>query len=522
MRVRAEVGEESVKTLIRAGKHPAQVLGPEAAFQRGVNGVFGANSGNLLFSNAVFRTLSVPGAELVPDSFTTERAGVDDDHVTRINDEFDNFVIPLANAFRPEFLPALNKLSSVIERLDIPVAVVGVGAQLSNGNGTEVSDLPSTLKEPVTRFVSAVLDRSAKIGVRGDFTREFLARLGFGDDHVEIIGCPSLTESAEYRVEKKAERLTRESRISFNAVPSLEVIGEVFQEHSERFPNITYVQQEYRELALLMWGQPMRGRVATAFPSGIDHPLYREDRLVFFLDPQPWQQFLSTMDFSFGNRIHGNIAALAAGTPAVVISHDSRTRELAEYHRIPTRSMPDRADEIRAEALYDNADFGPFHDAQAENFARYVRFLDANDIRHVHAAGATNAGTDATADGVDFGQGVRSLLSGDNEAIVRRLNWLWRGTESGRLPREAIYIPPFAPHSDDSYRRTLSAELDSAIKEARKKDRELAELKGSVEELSLAVQELHRWSTRRFAVIPERSLLRRGARMVRRVMKRGK
>ena len=34
------------------------------------------------------------------------------------------------------------------------------------------------------RFVAAVLDHSPSIGVRGEFTRDYLRGLGFGDEHV--------------------------------------------------------------------------------------------------------------------------------------------------------------------------------------------------------------------------------------------------------------------------------------------------------------------------------------------------
>jgi len=60
----------------------------------------GMNVGNLLFGQAVYRTLSVPGTDIVPNGYLTTRSGVEDKYIQRINDEFDGFVVPLANAFR--------------------------------------------------------------------------------------------------------------------------------------------------------------------------------------------------------------------------------------------------------------------------------------------------------------------------------------------------------------------------------------------------------------------------------------
>ena len=55
----------------------------------------------------------------------------------RANSEFDVFVVPMANAFRADFVDSLDRLTDFIERLTIPVVVVGVGAQSSTGYDTK-------------------------------------------------------------------------------------------------------------------------------------------------------------------------------------------------------------------------------------------------------------------------------------------------------------------------------------------------------------------------------------------------
>ena len=44
---------------------------------------------------------------------------------------------------------------------------------------------------------------------------------------------------------------------------------------------------------------------------------------------------MESIDVCVGTRLHGNMAAIAAGTPGCVISHDSRTDELAETMGLP-------------------------------------------------------------------------------------------------------------------------------------------------------------------------------------------
>lgn len=510
-----------MRALIRAGKLPQEVLRPEAAFQRGRNGVFGSNVGNLLFSDAVYRTVNTPGAELIPDAFTTERSGVDATHVARINSEFDHFVLPLANAFRPAFIPSLNNLSSVIEKLRIPVTVIGVGAQLSGTDGSSVGDLPASMAAPVARFMRAVLGASPKVGVRGEFTREYLDSLGFGDQHVEVIGCPSLLDRSEYRITKRVSALSRESVIAFNAVPSLSTMGEVLEAHRARFPETYYVQQEHRELALLMWGQPIQGKLARAFPRTIDHPNYHRDILRFFVDPAAWRDFLAHCDFSFGNRIHGNIAALTAGTPAVLLSHDSRTRELADYHRIPYEAMPSSADAVRAEDLYEKADYSAFHAVQSENVRRYAAFLDAAGLQNIHAPGNENPEYERTLAAVPVGRPTLSLAVEDRLTVVSRINWLWQGVDEDQLRTAYSHDPPFVPSSD------ISVDPDAVLR-GRTRERlksteiQIDDLRRSVAALRAEVDEVRRWSTRPLAVVPEGSLLRRAARRVRRLLKGSK
>ncbi|NDZ70642.1 polysaccharide pyruvyl transferase family protein, partial [Streptomyces sp. SID10362] len=58
-----------------------------------------------------------------------------------------------------------------------------------------------------------------------------------------------------------------------------------------------------------------------------------------YIDPATWISELRPFDFSFGSRIHGNIAALLAGVPSTVLCGDSRTLELCRYFGIPHRKI---------------------------------------------------------------------------------------------------------------------------------------------------------------------------------------
>src|SRR5699024_4704034 len=139
--------------------------------------------------------------------------------------------------------------------------------------------------------------------------------------------------------------------------------------------------QEHHELAMLLWGTEA-DRKRPRLPLNTRHRLYVEDRIRFFLDPQRWREFMRTQAFAFGSRIHGTIGALAAGTPGVLLAHDSRTLELADYHRIPKVLLD--GGRVEATRLYEEADFEPFNRFMPEAMKRYSAFLNRNGVPNIH------------------------------------------------------------------------------------------------------------------------------------------
>ena len=145
-------------------------------------------------------------------------------------------------------------------------------------------------------------------------------------------------------------------------------------------------------------------------PVSLKHPLIRENRVRFFLDPKTWFSHLAEYDFSFGTRIHGNIAALLAGTPAVLLAHDSRTLELADYHQIPHRvinSLPDKPD---AAALYAEADWSKLNDGHAARWAEFSGFLHQHDLTHVYDEGQNASRFDDKLAATEFAPPVETLM----------------------------------------------------------------------------------------------------------------
>lgn len=366
------------RTLVRAGKDPLTPMSAERSLAIRRHGVFGTNAGNMLFYTAAWRSLLTDEADLVADGYAVERRPSRRD-AERINGEYDRVVIPLANAFRRSFLRQLDAWTEVIGRLDVPVSVMGVGAQFSLK--AEIDDAPAELRDSVRAFVAAVLDRSPSIGVRGEFTREFLLRLGFADDQIDVIGCPSLSGYGGDGSLAPRRAITRRARLAVTYSPYLRDVGPFVQRVTTAFPRSYVVPQTVEALALMLWGEPTRYAAKSDLPESPDHALYQADRMRFFVDATTWIDTLRDRDLVVGTRIHGTIAGLLAGVPSILIAHDSRTRELAEFHSIPYTSKA----ALRRGSIarrYERADFEGFTAAHPQNVAIFRAFLERHGLPH--------------------------------------------------------------------------------------------------------------------------------------------
>ncbi|MFF8949175.1 polysaccharide pyruvyl transferase family protein [Streptomyces sp. NPDC003674] len=418
------------RILLRSGKSPYDVFSVEQALHQDV---IATNSGNLIFQDAAHKILETPDTEVFSNGGRTEVAAA-----ARINAEYDAFVVPLANAFRPSFEVALQRLTRLISKLRIPVVVLGVGAQ--TGVGYDAARLKRI--EPTVRdFCSAVLERSASIGVRGEFTEQYLRDMGFKD--IEVIGCPSLfMHGRELDVRKKTDGLTAESRIAINGSHSAvgkQGLGRVISRTHERYPNLRFIGQNLSDARQLHWrdlSDPVASRV-TAMPTHPDHPMYREDKVRVYVDPITWIDELRPFDFSFGSRIHGNIAALLAGTPATVLCGDSRTLELCRYFEIPHQLLEKVGKDLEATdpaRLYEQADFSGLVGNHAERFDRFTAFLDKNGLQNTFTHGDGGAAFDKRMRSLSFPPGVRPWNDTDLTSLTTRFGWLH--TQVGELSKD--------------------------------------------------------------------------------------
>lgn len=360
------------KILMRMGKDPFKALSAEETLK---TNALGTNIGNSLFQVASHKLLTSKSTEVIAYKFTPSMKDVD-----WVNKNFDCFVIPLANAFRVSFKKHLDKHTEFINKLTIPVVILGVGVQ-ANLNCSDFSHL-ITIEKSVKNFCNAVLKKSSSIGVRGECTKKYLLSLGYKESQIDIIGCPSMFwHGNQIYTYKKVSNIYKDSKISFNLSPYAEYSDILLKKVVENFNNLTYIPQNNTDLEQLMYS----GYIKNA-PKKIDKLInehfYKENKIVFFVEPKKWLDFLSTCEFAIGTRIHGTIANLIAGTPAHIFVHDSRTKELAEYFEIPFSDINDIKN-INIKDIYVNSDYSGIVLNHKKRFDTIISFLEKHNLENI-------------------------------------------------------------------------------------------------------------------------------------------
>lgn len=369
------------KIYIRAGMSPLEPIGIGEAIQKDT---FGLNTGNLIYQYSVFRTLM--RADTRFDARFIQAVCDAPGGVERLNEECDLAIIPLANAFRPGF--KLKPLTDMIRRLKIPCVVVGCGLQAQR---------PEEIREgfpfdaDVRDFVNAALEKSALLGLRGEYTAAYFQHLGYAPErHFTVIGCPSLFLNGPRMPRPATPAIDGSTRFNLNTREIQNpALNELIARTEAEYPDYHLTLQKRRELATLAYGlhsnvtSPQRDSTGF-YPFDRKHRDVRNGRAIGFTEARSWFDYMKGVDYSFGSRIHGNIAAVVNGVPAFVFTSDTRTEELCRYANIPHMPIDGLRGGEDIREIFEKADFEAVCRDHRRRFDHFVDFLNRNGVPHIY------------------------------------------------------------------------------------------------------------------------------------------
>ncbi|WP_349371493.1 polysaccharide pyruvyl transferase family protein [Salinarimonas sp.] len=299
----------------------------------------GANSGNLMFQLAASRII---GGEQRHIGFANRSYGD-----AQAYKGLTHFVFPAANHLRLGSDWTL--LVKFLRTIRVPLVVLGLGAQAALGADADRVAAALEADENIAEFVAVVREKAALVSVRGEFSAQVCRRLGL--ERVIATGCPSLMLNASPRVGATAARALADPAtlaqgpFAVTAANPRELSGITERIERRLFAWLAerdglYVQQSGPTPLMSTSGSDglaadpdelraaHRALAPDMRPDLFGYAFGRSTRLYF--DARTWIGDLERCKFALGARLHGNMAALAAGVPGIVVPVDSRTDELAD------------------------------------------------------------------------------------------------------------------------------------------------------------------------------------------------
>lgn len=330
----------------------------------------GGNSGNKLFVSAVEQYLTKQDI-----CYSYLNTGL---CVEEINERFDRVVLPTANIFGVHALRWLEFYADFVEKLKIPIFILGAGIQC--GNYTEIDQLVKETQAHTIRLCEAVYCSGGEFGLRGYFTKEYLDRI-FPNTAV-VTGCPSMYQNGR-NLKIDTDRLkttTREKlRLGLNGYlrGEEEFLIEILRSH----PRSTFMDQG--EFGELLYSNDFcdRKKKPEIMDAYAVYELLLQDRIKLIYDVPVWLNYIrDRIDISLGSRIHGNLAAIIAGVPAMVIPCDARTEELADFFDIPMFSKRQLIQGM--DGVIQNLNYDKFNKTFSSKFDNFEKFMTIHGISH--------------------------------------------------------------------------------------------------------------------------------------------
>jgi hypothetical protein len=309
--------------------------------------------------------------------------------IDRMNAEYDYVFLRGSNYVHADM--KWGQAADVLRRLKIPVIAFGIGAQAPVSGKLELS-------EDTKNVLRLMADSTASIGVRGAYSAEVLN--GVGIKNVRIIGCPTAFRANKPDLAIKLPPLESVRKVGITVRREVsptyaQDIKRYLTFHRDlvkmlagRFDATLMAQGEIEEKKLALGSSEQKEEAIAALRQNgwanewyLDaevEALYRSK--LFYSDVvAEYEQLVRRLDLVLGYRLHGNLMALANGTPSIYFTYDSRTVEFANTFKIPSFDVFAGKD-FRLEEYWDQGLFDRFNTAYARVYAAMRDFLVENKV----------------------------------------------------------------------------------------------------------------------------------------------
>lgn len=332
----------------------------------------GWNSGNMLFTNAIqaYLELNKTDYDITADPYKLIESDV--------IDVYKCCIINCANWLMPTNEKLLEKHAKIISQSKIPVFLIGLGTQTTGD--LSFTDFDKNFINIVKKFISSVIDTGGTFGLRGHYTADFFDFLGFPMDYT-VTGCPSLYQAG------KSINVTLQ-KVSLEDFSPLFNGGKIFnicniEAYLNEYKQSIFVDQD-SYLKILKFPKSLNNqdiKVALVHHP-IVHKLLIQDRIKFFTNTRNWTNYIikNKYNFSFGSRFHGSVVPILCGIPSLILNQDSRTKELADFFKIPSVEFNAVKNNIQLYDEYLKIDYSKFNQNFQFAHENFEKFITKNNI----------------------------------------------------------------------------------------------------------------------------------------------
>lgn len=311
------------------------------------------------------------------------------DDIDKLNTEYDYVFLRGSNYVHKDM--RWSQTVDVLKRLKIPVIAYGIGAQAPVKGKIELSAETKT----VLRMMA---DSTTSIGVRGAYSAQVLWDIGI--KNVRIVGCPTAFRRNDPNMAIKLPPLEKVRNVGITlrreVSPAyaqdikryLTFHRDLVKSLAARFDVVLMAQGEVEEKKMV-FGTPEQKEEAFAalrankwvsdwYMDETIEKLHRE-RLFYSDVVADYEALVQQKDLVLGYRLHGNLMALANGTPSIYFTYDSRTVEFAETYQIPSFDVFSGKD-FNIEEYWDQSLFDKFNRAYHHTYREMQQFLVENGV----------------------------------------------------------------------------------------------------------------------------------------------